>query len=62
MSVSNLFAMDSLSYKIKIKDDNGLVYNKLIFGIHKLATNNIDTVLGEKETPEIVPPSGLYSV
>lgn len=58
----NLFAMDSLSYKLSIKDDNGLEYNKLIFGIHKDATNNIDTLLGEKETPEIVPPSGLYSV
>lgn len=58
----NLFAIDSLSYRIKIKDDNGLEFNKLIFGIHKEATNNIDTALGEKETPEIVPPSGLYSV
>ena len=61
-SYQTVLSLDSLVYKITITDDSGEKFDKLRFGVHVRATDDIDNDLGEKKLPELVPPSGIYSV
>lgn len=55
-------AMDSVSVNLSFQDDNGMSSHDLLIGVHKDATNIIDTVLGERTLPEFPPPNDLYSI
>ncbi|MFH1051320.1 MAG: T9SS type A sorting domain-containing protein [bacterium] len=59
---SPLFAVDSLSIKLSFIDDYGVSSKDLLFGIHKDATNNVDTALGERMLPEMPPPGDIYVI
>lgn len=55
-------AMDSVSVNLSFQDDNGLSSHDLLVGVHKDATNTIDTILGERTLPESPPPNDMYSI
>jgi hypothetical protein len=55
-------AMDSVSVNLSFQDDNGLSSHDLLIGVHKDATNIIDTALGERMLPEFPPPNDLYAI
>ncbi len=57
-----LFSVDSLSIKLSFQDDNGVSSTDLLVGIHKDATNLIDTALGERMLPEMPPPGDIYVI
>ncbi|MFC2131508.1 T9SS type A sorting domain-containing protein [Bacteroidota bacterium] len=61
-SLSSSLALDSLSFRLTIEDELGGKRDNMLFGIHKDATNDIDTALGEAKTPEFEPPDDLYAV
>ena len=58
---TNLFAIDSLYFRLTIKEDGGEKFDKLVFGVHKLATFGFDEALGERQYPEMPPPDGLHA-
>jgi len=57
-----LLAVDSLSVVLKFRDDNNVSSKDLLIGIHKDATHNIDTAIGEKMLPEQPPPGDIYVI
>lgn len=61
-AVTNNFAADSVYIKLKIKNNAipSQSLDKLAFGIHSLATDSLDAMLGEKEYPPIPLPSGIF--
>ncbi len=57
----NLYALDSLGVNLRFETDTEDTYNKLVFGLHRDATHNIDKALGEIKAPEFPPPDDLYA-
>jgi|GEM_PF-3659753 len=55
-------SVDSMSISMSFRDDAGDSTIKLLIGIHKDATHNVDTALGERQLFEAPPPDGIYAV
>jgi hypothetical protein len=56
------FSIDSLSFRLTVRDGLGAMNNNLIFGVHKDATDTIDYFLGENKLPEFPPPDDIYCI
>ncbi len=52
------FSYNNTRTRIYLETKNGYKIDKLIFGINKLASNSLDTALGEYEAPPFAPPQG----
>ncbi len=59
-----LFSQEQMQFRISLIGNDTIVFNKLVFGFNSLATNGLDTSLGELDLPPLIPPSGfrLYGV
>lgn len=53
------YGQDPLRIRISLIGNDTLSFNKLVFGFDTLATNGLDTNLGEVELPPLTPPSGI---
>ncbi|MCX7879892.1 MAG: T9SS type A sorting domain-containing protein [Ignavibacteria bacterium] len=53
-----LFLQETLRFRMKVIGNDTLVFDKLVLGFHKNATNGLDTGLGELDLPPFLPPSG----
>lgn len=52
------FAYENIKTRITIKTKNGYSTDKLIFGLHRDATDGLDLALDELEAPPFPPPQG----
>jgi hypothetical protein len=57
-----LDTLDSLSTRLSIQDDLGSRAKDLLIGIHKDATEFLDTALGEMDLPQFPPPDELHAI
>ena len=55
---------EPIRIRLNLFGNDTIVFNKLVFGFDKDATNGLDTGLGEVDLPPFVPPSGygIYGV
>ncbi len=60
----NVFSQEPLRLRLTVWGNDSIQFDKLVLGFDKLATNGLDTALGESELPPFIPPGsfGVYCV
>jgi len=59
---AQLFAeYENVATRLYIETKEGYSLDRLVFGIHKEASDYLDTLLGESELPPFPPPDGIHA-